>query len=98
MPSGFQMANSSATLKPRARSRAMSGEEEKDYEVGYKKPPAATRFRKGGRAIRAGDRTKLRLCSIAESSSSTSTLCNGQGSRRRMPKAEIQFRQMFAKA
>jgi hypothetical protein len=51
----------------------MSGEEEKTYEVGYKKPPTATRFQKGQSGNASGDRRKFRLCSIPESCSSTST-------------------------
>jgi len=37
----------------------MSGNSEEDYEVGYRKPPVATRFKKGASGNPSGRRKKI---------------------------------------
>jgi hypothetical protein len=80
----------------------MSGNEEKDYEVGYKKPPVATRFKKGqsghssGRPKRVPE--EFDPGGILQSIDSEEITLSINGKRARMTKAEIEFRQLFSKA
>jgi len=80
----------------------MSGEEEKTYEVGYKKPPIATRFLKGQSGNSSGRPKKVPALLdpgiMLECIDNEEISVMDKGRRRRMPKAEIQFRQLFAKA
>ena len=80
----------------------MSNNEEKDYEVGYRKPPVETRFQKGRSGNSSGRPKKLPELVhpgvILQSIDNEEIAVMDKGRRRRMPKAEIQFRQLFAKA
>jgi Family of unknown function (DUF5681) len=73
----------------------------KSYEVGYKKPPVATRFKKGKSGNPSG-RAKKELQPldpgiILESLDNEEIIVTIDGKRKRMTKAEIQFRQLFTK-
>jgi uncharacterized protein DUF5681 len=80
----------------------MRGDPKKPYEVGYGKPPVATRFRKGQSGNPSGRPKNVpqlldpgRLLEAIDNEEITVT---DNGKRKRMTKAEIQFRQSFAKA
>lgn len=74
----------------------------KAYEVGYGKPPVATRFKKGTSGNPSGKRkTPALLCDpgdVLQSIDNEELVVVDNGKRKRMPKAEIQFRQLFTKA
>jgi Family of unknown function (DUF5681) len=74
----------------------------KSYEVGYKKPPVATRFKKGKSGNPNGRRKKelqpLDPGTILESLDNEEIIVMIDGKRKRMTKAEIQSRQLFTKA
>lgn len=78
------------------------GDNEKTYEVGYGKPPVATRFQKGTSGNPSGKKKKvaqpLDPGIILESIDNEEILVNDNGKRKRMTKAEILFRQLFTKA
>jgi hypothetical protein len=80
----------------------MSGEKEKDYEVGYRKPPVKTRFKKGqsgnpsGRPRRVSE--ELDPGGILQSIDSEEITLSIHGKPARMTRAEIEFRQLFSKA
>ena len=80
----------------------MSSSEEKDYEVGYRKPPVETRFKKGQSGNPAGrPRTiaqELDPGKVLQSIDNEEIVVKVDGRRKRMPKAEIHFRQLFTKA
>jgi len=80
----------------------MRSESEKDYEVGYGRPPVATRFKKNQSGNPSGRPRKapqpLDPGSVLESIDNEEIIVKIGGKRKRMTKVEIQFRQLFTKA
>jgi len=81
----------------------MKSKPKKEYEVGYGKPPVATRF-KEGQSGNPNGRTPKKVAQeldpgkILQSIDNEAIFVNINGKRKRMPKAEIYFRQLFTKA
>jgi len=80
----------------------VSGEKKKDYEVGYKKPPVETQFKKGQSGNPDG-RPKKKAQEfdpgkILQSIDNEEIVVQIDGKRMSMPKAEIFFRQLFTTA
>jgi len=94
------MASSSATSKPKRNSPINT--EENDYEVGYRKPPVATRFKKGQSGNPSGKPKKiapeLNPGKILQSIDNEEMIVKIDGKGKRMLKAEIYFRQLFTRA
>jgi hypothetical protein len=81
----------------------MGSRPKKEYEVGYGKPPVATRFKKGQSGNPSGRPPKkiaheLDPGKILQSIDNEEVVVKINGKRKRMPKAEIYFRQLFTKA
>jgi hypothetical protein len=80
----------------------MSGKSAETYEVGYGKPPTATRFQKGRSGNPSGRPKKnpqsLDPGVVLQSIDSETIVVVDNGKRKRMTKAEISFRQQFTKA
>ncbi len=80
----------------------MSDDSEEDYEVGYGKPPVATRFQKGtsgnpsGRSKRVPQQLDPGV--VLQSIDNEEIGVTYDGKRKRMTKAEINFRQLFTRA
>jgi Family of unknown function (DUF5681) len=76
--------------------------EKNDYEVGYRKPPVATRFKKGQSGNPSGKPKKiapeLKPGKILQSIDNEEMIVKIDGKGKRMLKAEIYFRQLFNKA
>jgi uncharacterized protein DUF5681 len=76
--------------------------EKDDYEVGYKKPPVAARFKKGQSGNPGGKpkkiAPKLNPGKILQSIDNEELIVKIEGKGKRMLKAEIYFRQLFTKA
>jgi len=76
--------------------------EKNDYEVGYRKPPVATRFKKGQSGNPGGKPKKiapeLNPGKILQSIDNEEMTVKIEGKGKRMLKAEIYFRQLFTKA
>jgi hypothetical protein len=73
-----------------------------NYDVGYKKPPVSARFQKGSNNNPAG-RTKEHRAHfdpgvILQTIESETVLIRINGKKKRMSKAEIDFRQLFGRA
>jgi len=75
---------------------------EREYEVGYGKPPVTTRFKKGQSGNPSGRSKKitqdLQPGKILQAIDNEELFVNVDGRRMRMLKAEIYFRQLFTKA
>jgi Family of unknown function (DUF5681) len=80
----------------------MSGKSAETYEVGYGKPPKATRFQKEKSGNPDGRPKKIARevdpGKVLQSIDNEEIVLMVDGKRKRMPKAEIYFRQLFAKA
>jgi len=76
--------------------------EKDDYEVGYKKPPVAARFKKGQSGNPGGKPKRiapeLNPGKILQSIDNEELIVKIKGKGKRMLKAEIYFRQLFTKA
>jgi hypothetical protein len=80
----------------------MSGKSAKAYQVGFGKPPRATRFQTGKSGNPSGrpkkDPEPLDLGLVLQLIDSETIVVADNGRRKRMTKAEIGFRQQFTKA
>jgi hypothetical protein len=80
----------------------MSGKFRKNYEIGYGKPPTSSRFQKGKSGNPSGRPKKnareIDPGKVLQSIDNEEIVLMVDGKRKRMPKAEIHFRQLFAKA
>jgi hypothetical protein len=78
----------------------MSNENQSEYEVGYKKPPVAYRFKKGGSGNPSGKRKEvaedLDPGKVLQTIDNEEIIVTIDG--KRMRKGEIHFRQLFTKA
>jgi hypothetical protein len=77
-------------------------DEKNDYEVGYKRPPIPTRFKKGQSGNPSGKPKKISQeldpGKILQSIDNEEMIVKIDGRAKRMRKAEISFRQLFNKA
>jgi hypothetical protein len=77
-------------------------DEKNDYEVGYKRPPIATHFKKGQSGNPSGKPKKITQeldpGKILQSIDNEEMIVKIDGRGKRMRKAEISFRQLFSKA
>jgi len=77
-------------------------DEKNDYDVGYKRPPVATRFNKGQSGNPSGKPKKksqeLDPGKILQAIDNEEIIVTIDGRGKRMRKAEIHFRQVFNKA
>lgn len=76
----------------------MSGDGPHDYEVGYKKPPVATRFKKGNRANPQGrPRGSASLAALLQRALDAPTR-DAAGRRRRLTKRELMIRSLVERS
>jgi len=76
---------------------------EKDFEIGYKKPPVATRFKKGQSGNPSGKKKEEAVDDfdpgkILQAIDNEKIVVEINGKRARMTKAEIHIRQLFNRA
>ena len=80
----------------------MNNKNENEYEVGYKKPPVATRFKKGQTGNPSGkpkkSAQKLDPGKLLQLIDNEEILVKIDGKGKRIRKGEIYFRQLFTKA
>jgi Family of unknown function (DUF5681) len=80
----------------------MSDSADESYEVGYKKPPKATRFKPGQSGNPSGKSKRIAPAldpgKVLQLIDNEEIVVAVDGKRKRMPKAEIYFRQLFSKA
>jgi Family of unknown function (DUF5681) len=80
----------------------MSNENQNEYEVGYKKPPLASRYKKGKSGNPSGKRKEvaedLDPGKVLQEIDNEEIIVTIDGKRKRMRKGEIHFRQLFTKA
>jgi Family of unknown function (DUF5681) len=80
----------------------MTDKEQDDYEVGYKKPPFASRFKKGQSGNPSGRRRKvgqeLDPGKVLQSIDNEEIRVKIDGRDKRMRKAEVYFQQLFTRA
>ena len=80
----------------------MSNENQNEYEVGYKKPPLANRYKKGKSGNPSGKRKEvaedLDPGKVLQTIDNEEIIVTIDGKRKRMRKGEIHFRQLFTKA
>jgi hypothetical protein len=85
-----------------AQDLALNGDEQRTYQVGYKKPPMATRFKKGKSGNPTGRRKKtapdLDPGRILQSFDNLEMVVEIDGKRKRLPVAEVHFLQEFDKS
>jgi len=89
--------------KSRMRRRGLvSGNPEKTYEIGYRRPPKATRFKKGKSGNPSGKRKQsantIDPATIIFAIGNEEIVVVDNGKRKRMKKDEIHFRRLFTKA
>jgi hypothetical protein len=80
----------------------MRNENQNEYEVGYKKPPVASRYKKGKSGNPSGKRKAvaedLDPGKVLQTIDNEEIIVTIDGKRKRMRKGEIHFRQLFTKA
>jgi len=79
----------------------MRSKKKRDYEVGYRKPPIETRFRTGQSGNPTGRPKRVPIIDpgmLLEAIDNEEINVVENGRRKRMPKLEIEFRQLFTKA
>jgi hypothetical protein len=88
-----------------AEDSALNGDEQGTYEVGYKKPPVETRFKKGKSGNPSGKRKKTAPDldnfdpgQILQSFDNFPIIAKIDGKRKRLPMAEFHFLQQFDKS
>jgi uncharacterized protein DUF5681 len=80
----------------------MTNKKQDQYEVGYKKPPLASRYPKGKSGNPSGIRKEvaedLNPGKVLQTIDNEEIIVTIDGKRKRMRKGEVHFRQLFTKA